>query len=220
MTLQAEAPAIPVSTNPLPSHKEVMEWLSSIAAHALADECDRAPEMGDGGCQSMVEDATTGGTIYSCSYGNTFTLALQGTLPFITRWYNWAVNTCTIGSHVPLNWYLGKPQDNQTVSLAYICPRTREDVLRGLARQFRWEIIRDKEVPALEDRWDEETGPVLVYDEPKIEQLATERAEAFLANHVTVDSGILARTRDIGPVYEVCPRFGRAESNWGLGNEE
>lgn len=204
----------------LPAPKKVLEWIGVLAAsHALADERDRAPEPSDR-MYSLIEDATTEGTVYSCSYGNTFTLAFKGTLPFITRWYNWAVNSCTVSANVQLNWYLGRPHDNRTISLAYICPKTRDDVLRGLARQFRWEIIRDREVEPLEDRWDEETGPVLVYDESRIEKLVKERAEQFLADHVEIDSNILARTRDIGPVYDVSPQSGRAESNWGVGNED
>lgn len=202
----------------LPRPAEVLKWLSemSVANRQMGDsERVTAP------CLCLTDEITFG-SLYICSSGNTLALAFHGPRPFILRWYNWASNTGVIGPHAQLNWYLGKPVegDNETVSLAYVCPPTEAHILHGLALQFRWEIIRDREVEPLEDRWDDETeAPVLVLNDALIDRLAADRARAFLTNHVRVNSLILARPRDVGHVYDMAPA-GRAESSWGLGAED
>ncbi len=164
---------------------------------------------------SLVDDMANG-TLHMCSQGNGIALAFYGSPDFITRWFNWAVNTAVIGRSAQLNWFLEK----QTGRLAYICPKTREDVMRGLALQFRWEIIRDREIPLLTEGTHTETEePLTEFADARIDALAAARAEQFMKDHIKVDSTILQRPRNIAPIYGRSGP-GRAESNWATGTED
>jgi hypothetical protein len=113
----------------------------------------------------------------------------------IQRCFNWAVNTgVTKGG-------LSYVYDESAIG--YVCT-THEDIMKGLIAQFRAEIIMAREVPPLVDEWpeDSEDGPVIEYDEPLIESMATARAQAFLRDRVTYEP-FLANTvtTSLAPVY-------------------
>lgn len=207
-----ESPAI----EPLPTPTEVIAMLREYShanrAQPLMPHADRPI--------SLIDDMANG-SLHMCSQGNGIALAFHGSPDFIQRWFNWAVNTAVIGRHAQLNWYF----ERQTGRLAYVCPRSRDDVLRGLALQFRWEIIRDREIPLLTDTLDAETQePLTEFAEERIESLARAKAEAFMATHIRVNSLILQRPSNLAPIYSRSgpgrAETGRAERNWATGTED
>lgn len=134
------------------------------------------------------------------SYGENLALGFKGSPSFIRRCYNWAVNTCVIHRGQSLHWY----HEAVTGKLAYICPRDVAAIERGLAVQFRAEIIQNREVPLLKDGWNDETEePVIEYDEPAIDQLAGGRARAFMAERIVRDNFVLGRPSDVAPIYSL-----------------
>lgn len=152
---------------------------------------------------SLRDDVPANGSLYICSHSCGIAFAFEGDPGFIRRWYNFAVNTGIIGENAQLHYYLERQEGN----LAYVCAASREVVLRGLVSQFRWEIIRDREVPLLVNRIDPETElPEIEFDEAKIDELAVTRAQAFMRDHIKTDRSVVIRPKDAGETYVWTPQ--------------
>lgn len=148
---------------------------------------------------SLRDDVPANGKLYLCWHSTGVALAFEGGADFIRRWYNWSINTGVIGEGAQLHYYLPGYVGN----LAYICVASMNDILRGLAAQFRWEIIRDREIPRLVERVDPDTEmPEVEYDEEAIAQLATARAEEFVRERIKLnDRTAIMRVEAADEVY-------------------
>lgn len=195
----------------LPTPRQVIEWLR-VQANTHYRPARRMPA---GGHVKIRDDVPANGTLHVCSEGNGIALAFQGSPDFIERWHNWAVNTAVIGPNAQLNWYLTK----HTGSIAYVCPRTRAAVVRGLALQFAWEAVRDREVAFLSVLDPETEEPTVTWTEDGAVQIGQERAEVFYREHVRADGFVIERPKNLAPVYELAGYGDRAASSWGNGTE-
>lgn len=133
------------------------------------------------------------------SYGENLALGFKGSTDFIRRCYNWAANTGVIHKGQKLNWF----HEAVTGRLAYVCPKSVEQILAGLTLQFQAEIIQSREVLPLKEGWTEDDEWVLELDEIKVEDLARARARAFMEERVVRDSFVLDRLTRIGDTYSV-----------------
>lgn len=175
--------------------------LSEEAGRALTHELrslgrPRAPRSP--GFVRLRDDVPANGRLYISSHGNGYALAFKGGRDFIDRWHNWAINSGVVAS-TRLYWYLG---DCNTGRLAHICVKSKDVIVNALAAQFRWELIRDREVPPLVDTVDPDTEErTLEYDEEKLDAIARQRAVQFMAERITVDATILVEPKDVAQVY-------------------
>lgn len=130
-------------------------------------------------------------------YGNSFALGFKGDNKFIQRCFNWAHNhSVTSGG---LHWFY-----DHGGKLAYILIKSREDIIKGFAAQFRSDIIMGHEVPPLKDEMNPRTlDYILEYDEEKIEKMALERAEKFFAERVELENFLSRIPFSLAPVYEM-----------------
>lgn len=137
------------------------------------------------------------GKFYLSRWGPTLAFGFRGEPDFIRRISNWANNTGV--SKGETRWVYG--MSNQ---FGYVITKDRATILRGLAVQFRAEIIASKEIPPLVDRWDDETeSPVLEYDENRIDALAAARAAQFMEERVVKDSFLQSASTGLAPVYSL-----------------
>ena len=181
--------------------RRVRDWLGTL---------ERAPYTPP---PVSIMDDLANGDLYIGTFGNTLALVFHGSLDFITRWYNWAVNTGTIGRNAQLNWY-----DRGSTSLAYVCPQNREVVLRGLALQFEAEMLRERAVTVAAIHDDETEELDVMWDAAHLRTLAAAKAEAFMRDHIAVDRVIIERAKSVAPIYDLSP-VSRAEGRWGTGTE-
>ena len=133
------------------------------------------------------------------SYGANLALGFKGTPDFIERCFNWAVNTGVVHKGQQLNWFY----EAVTGKLAYVCPKSVAAIERGLALQFRAEIVQSREIPPLKEGWTEDDEWELELDETKIEDLARARARAFMAERLIRDNFVIARPQSVGTVYSL-----------------
>lgn len=133
------------------------------------------------------------------SYGLNLALGFKGTPEFIQRCFSWATNTGVIHKGQSLNWYY----EAVTGKIAYVCPKDVAAIERGLALQFRAEIIMNREIAPLKEGWTENDEWELEYDEPAIERLAGQRARQFMEERVVRDNFVLGWPQDVGTVYSV-----------------
>jgi hypothetical protein len=148
-------------------------------------------------------------------YGNILALGFKGEKDFIRRCHNWAHNySITSGG---LHWFY-----EQGGALAYVLVKSRDDILRGLAQQFRADIIISREILPLKEELNYEFDPeneesALKYNEKKIEKLAWERAENFFKERVELENFLSRIPTSIAPAYEVSRggfrAFGQRENN-------
>ncbi len=147
--------------------------------------------------QPTVTLAQEQGRFYISRWGPTLAFGFRGEPEFVTRMSNWANNTGV--SKGPTRWVHGMRNE-----FGYVIVKNRETILRGLAAQFRAEIIASREIPPLVDRWDDETeSPVLEYDENRIDSLAAARAEQFMTERVTKDHFLQNDNAGLAPVYSL-----------------
>lgn len=176
---------------------EVTEWLRSL---------ERAPASPP--AVPLLEDVEHYGRLYLGSYAKDVAMGFQGTPEFIARWFNWAVNTSVITRGSSLNWLYC-----ERGPLAYVCAKSREVVRAGLARQFAWDIVTNREVPVTVVR-DPETEEVeTLWDEEVVRAMADQRAADFMRDHITMGSSVFSRSHSVAPVFEVVGP-GRAERAW------
>jgi hypothetical protein len=133
------------------------------------------------------------------SYGANIALGFKGDPGFIERCYNWAVNTGVVHKGQRLCWF----HEAVTGKLAYVCPKSVAAIERGLALQFRAEIIQSREIPPLKEGWTEDDELILELDEARIDELAGRRAKAFMAERLIRDSFVLGRPQGVGDVYSL-----------------
>lgn len=137
------------------------------------------------------------GRFYISRWGPTLAFGFRGEPEFVNRMSNWASNTGI--SKGGTRWVYG--MRNQ---FGYVIVKDRATILRGLAAQFRAEIIMSREVPPLVDRWDDETeSSVLEYDENRIDSLAAARAAQFMEERVVKDSFLQSTNTGLAPVYSL-----------------
>jgi hypothetical protein len=137
------------------------------------------------------------GKFFISRWGPTLALGFRGEPDFIFRISNWANNTGV--SKGATHWLYG--MRNQ---FGYVTVKDRAAILRGLAAQFRAEIIMSKEIPPLIDRWDDETeSPVIEYDEARIDALANARANQFMDTRITKDNFLQTNNVGLAPVYSL-----------------
>jgi len=153
----------------------------------------------------------TGGQFLLTHWGDSLALGFRGEPDFIRRCYNWAINRDVAKGE--LHWPFDK--DGR---LAYVLVENHAAIERGLAEQFRDEIILTHEVPwEREARWDNEAdiyfeGEV---NQTKVDQLAAKRAADFMATHVTSEPFLLKLPTSLAPVYETAGSFGVSDGNGG-----
>lgn len=150
---------------------------------------------------TLLEDVSLNEPFLLSSYGENLALGFKGTPDFIERCHNWAVNTGVIGLGQSLHWYY----ERVTGKLAYVCPKNHAAIERGLALQFRAEIIQAKEIPPLKEGWTEDDEFELELDEKRVDALANQRAKTFMAENVIKDSFVLGRSQSVGDVYSFGP---------------
>lgn len=131
------------------------------------------------------------------SYGANLALGFKGTPDFIERCFNWAVNTGVVHKGQRLCWF----HEAVTGKLAYVCPKSIAAIERGLALQFRAEIVLSREIPPLKEEWTEDDEFVLELDEERLDELAGQRAKVFMAERLIRDSFVLGRPQGVGEVY-------------------
>ena len=137
------------------------------------------------------------GKFYISRWGSTLAFGFRGEPDFVNRMSNWANNTGV--SKGRTLWVFG-----MRGQFGYVTVKDRATILRGLATQFRAEIITSKEIPPLIDRWDDETeSPVLEYDEMKIDALAAARAEQFMETKVMKDHFLQSNSTGLAPIYSL-----------------
>lgn len=163
---------------------------------------------------TMLEDMNNG-DLYLVPYGSGIALVFSGSPDFINRWFNWAINTSVIGQNSSLNWWL----DGHPGTVAYICPKSRDVIRRGLIQQFGWEIVENREIEVT--RTVDKDGEYIdsFWDEAKVTALAEERADSFMANHIKTTGMVLERNQTLAPIYGTASA-GRAEGGWGAGRED
>lgn len=200
----ATAPALESPAPParLPSNAEVLEWLRESRHRNAAPFRPKAP--------SLVESLKDGELFWS-SYARGIALVFSGTRTFIDQWFNLAVNRGIVGPGAKLLWYEGGYQG----SVAYVCPRDKDAVRRGLIAQFGWELVRDRAVPVTRLTDPETETITLHWDEAAVEERATLLADDFIARHIRTSGIVLDRPKTYGHVYEV-PRRPRT---WTSGEE-
>lgn len=150
-----------------------------------------------------LSDEPALGNLYLCSYSSGIALLFEGDEDFIQRWYNWAVNTGLLGSLSRLNRW-AHPRG----SVGYVIIRAKwftdpvsrettryepmEQIQNALTAQFRAEMIMNREIAPLQDRWSDETCEyTLEYDEVRLARESRARAAAFLDTHFKRSGGIL-----------------------------
>lgn len=189
----------PASSRPF---SKVLEWLKELKPAPYRPPFCR------------LADEPNHGDIYISSYARGVALIFDGSRDFVTRMHNWAVNTGVVGANAQLHWYLR----GHAGSVAYICPKDREAIMRGLRMQFCAEIVRDREIPVTREVDSDGEFVGMRYDEAFVERLAAEKAEAFFRQHITTSGIILDRTAALAPVYSLnLP--GREGGAWGTGTE-
>ncbi len=171
----------------------VLQWIGELPRR-------EPPSPAADGFKGTITEDLQHGQLFLCSYGNGVALAFKGTPGFIYRWFNWAINTGVIPPSSPLNWFYGRDSGQ----IAYICPKRREDVVRGLAETFHQEILRERF-----------TTRGATWDDEQIAPLARQRAEDFLTAYVEIDPTVLSNlsvdeqveSRDRGPRMRP-PKYG------------
>ncbi len=201
---------LPDTDKDLPPPADVIEWLREQSSR-IEESSSTGPCM-----VSIRDDVPANGKLYLCTHSGGYAMTFAGAPEFINRWLTWALNWGVINPTQEITWFGEKDAGR----VAYICPHTQGHILRGLISQFSWEIKRDREIPLRKDYFDPETEePVIEHDERAITDLATARAEAFMRDHIQINSTILGRPKQIAPIYGYTGA-GRAESSWGRGSED
>jgi hypothetical protein len=156
---------------------------------------------------SLEEDAKNG-ELHLIPYGAGLALVFTGPQPFIERWFNWSVNRSVISRSSILNGWV----DGFKGTRAYVCPKNRGKVLKGLVSQMAWEIVARREVEITVTR-DPETEEVShQWNEELVAKLAEERANHFMVNHIKTTGLVMERAKSMAPIYSVATP-GRAESS-------
>lgn len=215
----ASSAALPDAPSaPLPSPRDVLDWLNAsptgLAYRLRAKErAANPPKIRSG---ATLLEMLEHGEILISTYARGMGLVFRGSREFIAHLYAWAVNTGVISPSQQLHWYSRGLEGN----VAYICPRDRKVIKRGLMLQMAWEIVRDREVPVEAVR-DPETGDHVCvrWNESKVAWMAARRAVEFYQNHIKV-SGILLTRDDGEPASIYHLRMpGREGASWGTGTE-
>ncbi len=153
---------------------------------------------------TLTEDLIAHGPWLVSSWGENLALGFKGPTSYIERSFNWATNTGVIGRGARLCWY----HEAVTGKLAYVCPKSRRAIKRGVLLQIAAEIRLSREVPLLadhskDDDWDGPPEDMIVWDDYRIYKAASKRANAFMDEHVIRDSFILDRDGGVGSEYSV-----------------
>ncbi len=136
------------------------------------------------------------GTFLLSHYGSEggLALAFRGDRSFRERCYNWAYNCgATNGALHPFY--------EESGNFSYICIKDVATLNKALVLQFANEIRLAKEVPLLQDSWDEDTGAVIEYNEPAIDRLARQRADSFLADKIVLENFQYRHITTCAPIY-------------------
>lgn len=132
---------------------------------------------------TLTDDVIAHGELTISFFGYRRALGFKGNNAFIHRCFNLCVNRGIVSTLSHLRWPYGPGEE-----FAYVVVETKERILRGLAEQFRSEIIMHEEIPPLNEKFDEETGEYTVeFDEPMIHALASARAADFAREHIRQD---------------------------------
>lgn len=174
--LDAESPL--QADRPYQSYPKMLEDLAALAPAPYTPPPVR-----------MRDDVGVHGELSIGSHGSGLELVFDGSPDFIARWFNWAVNTGVVGRNSRLHYYLR----GHVGSVAYVCPRNRAAVLRGLTLQFAHEILAAGEVAKVMTRDPETEVPETTWDEALVEQMAGERAVAFMKDHMPTKCLLLQR---------------------------
>ena len=153
---------------------------------------------------SLSEDMKNG-ELHLVPYGAGLALVFSGPQDFIDRWFNWAVNRSVISSVSLLNgWVDGCKR-------AYVCPKTKDKVLKGLAAQMGWEMVQSREIEVVVKR-DPETEEVShEWDEEKVAEISLQRAREFMETHIKTAGIVMEKPKGMAPIYSLASP-GRAES--------
>lgn len=143
------------------------------------------------------------------SWGENLALGFKGSPPYIQRCFNWAVNTGVVSKGARLNWF----HEAVTGKLAYVCPKSRRAIRRGVLLQLWAESrmaaaaeVRATKVSSTlatfvseteDDGWE-----VRLHHWP-LARAAVRQARAFMEDHIVRDSFVLDRAGGLGNVYSV-----------------
>jgi hypothetical protein len=93
--------------------------------------------------------------------------------------------------------------------IAYVTFKGKHRLLAAVTSQIRADMIREREVPLLEDRIDDDTGePIIVHNEDLLNALAASRAQAFVETRIVREAFLEEIRTGLAPVYSV------AEEQW------
>lgn len=145
------------------------------------------------------------GTILFSTFGNAFAIAFRGPPDFIQRGFNFCFNRGVIAPRAAI-----RRMNDHGEMIYYAVVSSRERLIKGLASQFRSEILMDGEVESrvvLSENEGEEVPTTIEveFDEKLLEQLARNRAEAFYHEHITHDNFMARQEREdhFVPMYEM-----------------
>ncbi len=131
---------------------------------------------------------------YLCKYSGEYALGFRGDADFIRRSCNFILNN-SISNRRLHKFY---------ECFAYIIIETKEKLIEGLINQFRGEIILNREVPYLSEKFDEDTQEFVTrHDDAKIESLATERAHRFMNERIIYENFMMLNAEISTPAYEI-----------------
>lgn len=136
----------------------------------------------------------TNGKYHLSFYGAQFALGLRGNKEFITKAYNLLHNNSV--SNGKLHWFYDQ--------FAYVVIESKKRLLDGLIRQFRGEIILNKEIEYKKEVFDEETQAFWVeYDDEKIDKLAQDKAEKFMQEKIIIDNFMVNLGKFTPSIYQI-----------------
>lgn len=161
---------------------------------------------------TILEDALMNGPFLLTNHGGGLALGFRGTTEYITRCFNWALNTGVINRNAHLCW----AAETGVGRVGYVCPRSKEALHEGIRLQIRAEIVAAKEVPYLEDHtreddWEGDPDNLIVQNDAIIDQLAEERSKTFIKDQI-VTTPFLSRLSSSEMIDHAIASPGRAES--------
>ncbi len=148
-------------------------------------------------------------TFLLCWYGNGLALGFRGSSESVERCYNWCHSTGTARGA------LHHVYERSERGVSYVMVRSMDQLKAGLKAQFRAEAIMRREMTPLEDRYVEapdtddeadlgvDTGPVLTYDENRLDSRANQRAEDFLRDRIVYVNFLGAIPTSVATTYDV-----------------
>lgn len=134
---------------------------------------------------SLIDDVRENGAIYLTFTGCKFALGFKGDPSFLQRCFNLCMNRGIVGPIARLRLPFGP-----CGRFAYVVTQSKKRIARGLAEQFRSEIIMAREVEPLSESVGEDGEYDVQWNEPVIAAMAEERARAFMEDHVENDDFI------------------------------